>query len=515
MKADRLNKHLWLRVTLAALFAATISGCGGGGSEADPPAPAPVPAPSGVARVDVSPASIDDFWGYSVQLQVTARDGAGVSISPRPALTLSAADASLVGTDAATATVNLLRPGSTTVNATIGGVVGAATVNVRGFERLARVKLDTMCALADGRQRIYCWGDAGITGSPMITSTPQQFEYVAPTPIPAGDIPTGARISKVVGDLFNMCALSDDGEVFCWGNGGSVGSLGIGSSESRTSPTRLANGERPAGVRYIDVSVDAYGGCAVGDDGKLYCWGNYAINPSPTVPINGLSLAPVVAAQGSVPVTAKLLKVAVGRNRSCTLADDGRAYCWTISNRTLTLIDQGAVPSNVKLVEIQMGDIACALADNGQIYCWGTGQGRQFGDGTTTLVSNRAPTAVADGAKPAGVRFTSFSVGGRSIASCATAEDRQTYCWGNGYRGSLGDNNLSDHEAFTPVRVTDGEKDGAFSFAQVNCAQYACTGLGTDRRIYSWGSNEARMLSRDNQFLHSATPIMVTRPTRP
>lgn len=468
-----------------------------------------------MTTVDISPATIDDFWGYSVQLQVTARNSAGTAITPRPALTLRSADASMVGTDAATETLNLLRPGSTTVTATIDGVAGNATVHVRGFERLARVKQDTMCALVDGRQRIYCWGDAGVTGSTMITSTPQQFQYIAPTPIPQGEIPAGARIAKVAGDLYNMCALTDDGEVFCWGDAASVGSLGIGSGERRSSPTRLAVGDRPIGVRYVDLSVESYGGCAVGDNGRLYCWGNYAINPNPTIPINGRSLAPVAATQGDVPLAARLLKIALGGNSSCALADDGRAYCWTSVDRTLSLIDQGAVPSNVKLVEIQMGAIPCALADNGRIYCWGGGAGRLFGDGTTTFVSNRAPTAVADGAKPAGVRFTSFSLGGIAIASCATAEDRQTYCWGRGHNGTLGDNDLSDHDAPVPVRVTHGEKDSAFAFSQVNCAQYTCTGLATDRRIYSWGSNQNRMLSRDNQFGSSATPVMVTRPTRP
>jgi hypothetical protein len=512
-----------LRAAMAAVSlvaVATLGACGGGGGGDEAPAPtapAPAPAPSvgAVASLSIAPSSIDDFWGYAIRLQVTARDAAGNAITPTPAVTLSTGDESVVRPMSATTTIDLLRPGVTTVTATIGGVSASSAVNVIGFERLARAKLNTMCALADGRQRIYCWGNAGVTGGTMITFAPQQFEYVAPTPIPQGDIPAGSRIAKVVGDQFGLCALTDDGEVFCWGarNGG-TGSLGIGVAENRSAPTRIAAGDKPTGVRYVDLSVDANGGCAAGDDGKLYCWGYYSLIPNRNVVTNSVSHSPVASTQGSVPLDAKLIKVAVGLNSSCALADNGRAYCWTGTSE-LTTVDQGAVPANVKLVEIQMGEVPCALGDDGKIYCWGSGSGRLFGDGTAAFVSNRTPTAVADGAKAAGVRFTSFSAGGSATSSCGTAEDGFTYCWGRGYRGSLGDGDTNEHDALVPVRVMSGEKDAAYRFTQINCSQYTCTGLASDRRIYSWGSNDDLMLSRSNQITQSATPLMVTRPTRP
>ncbi len=351
-----------------------------------------------------------------MQTQVTARDSAGAAISPRPAVTLTAGDVSIASTDAATTTVNLLRPGCTTVTAAVSNVLATSTVNVRGFERLARVNQDTMCALADGRQRIYCRGSAGVTGTTMITSTLQQFQYVAPTPIPQGEIPAGARISKVEGELFNMCALTDDGAVFCWGSGGLEGSygIGIGVAEGRSAPTRIAAGEVPAGVRFVDLSVTANGACAVGDDGRLYCWGFYSHIPNPALPSNGRFLSPV-----------------------------------------------------------------------------------------------------ATGAEPASAKFTALTVGGIATSSCAVADNGKAYCWGRGYQGSAGDGVEADHEVLTPVEGVHGEKDAAFSWSAVNCSQYTCTGLASDRRIYSRGSNQNRMLSRESAVVRSALPLMVTRPTRP
>jgi alpha-tubulin suppressor-like RCC1 family protein len=500
-----------------------MAGCGGGGGSSDAPATAPTPAPTpsltpgstaAVASLEVTPANIDDFWGYAVQTQVTARDSAGAAISPRPAMTFIAGDASIASTDAPTTTVNLLRPGQTTVTAAVGNVQASTTVNVRGFERLARVTHDTMCALADWRQRIYCWG-LGTLG--MISTVPGQFEYVAPTPIAQGDIPAGSRISKVVASTFSICALTDEGAAFCWGDN-KRGGLGIGSADTeRPQPSRVAAGEVPAGVRFVDVALaQGYGGCAVGDDGGLYCWGDYNRTPNPALSASAFSLAPVATVRGSVPVGVKLVKIAVDTNGGCALGDDGRAYCWKSGARTPALVAQGAVPTNVKLVEIQLGGgIPCALANNGQIYCWGTDNAWRFGAGQTGFITNAAPVAVLDGAKPAGVKFTAMTVGGIATSSCSVAEDGNAYCWSKGYEGSAGDGNTVDHEVATPVRVLSGEKDAAFRWTEINCSQYTCTALASDRRIYSWGSNQNRMLSRETQTVRSATPLMVTRPTRP
>ncbi len=504
---------------LALAAGLLLAGCGGGGSSTSSSAPAPAPttgSSGSVASLGITPTGIDDFWGYSVQTLVTARDSAGATVSPRPAVTLTADDGSVVSTDAATTTVNLLRPGSTTVTAAVGSVRASTTVNVRGFERLARGTYDTMCAVADGRQRIYCWGSSGTRDAAMIPTATLAFQYVAPTPIPQGAIPPGSLIKKVGVSTFNICALTDAGGVFCWGSN-LRGGLGVNSAEvGRLAPTALAAGAVPAGVRFVDLTMTSLGGCVTGDDGRLYCWGDHSYIPNPTLSSAGASLAPVATALGEIGPDVKLVKVAGGGLSGCVLGDNGRAYCWSQGSNTPKLVLQGAVPTNVKLVDLQQSDDrTCALADNGQIYCWGTGFGYLFGGGLSGFVSKAPPTLVVDGAKPAGVKFTALSVGGLATASCAVADDGALYCWGKGYLGSAGDGNALDHEVPTPVRVLAGEKDAAFTWTQINCAQYACTALASDRRIYSWGSNQQRMLSREATTERSATPLLATRPTRP
>ncbi len=510
------KRQVWGTVLAALLLAACGGGGGDGGGDGGGPGSGggPQPPSGSAGSVAVTPSSVQDYWGYDIQLSATARDASGAALSPQPTVNWASSDPS-VAPVSSTGLLTARRPGSATVTARAGAVSGTATVTVLGFERLARAINDTNCGIAEGRQRIFCWGNAGVTAHPMIVGTPRESRYVAPTPIPQGEMPPGTRIAKVAVDRFHMCALSDAGAIYCWGDNRD-GALGIGvAGGGRSAPTALAAGEVPAGVRMTDLALRPSGGCATGDNGRLYCWGSHANMPNAALPRGGLSPAPVAMPAGDVPAGVKLRQVAYDINVGCALGDDGRAYCWN-NPTAMRLVPQGAVPANVKLSEIQIGtDLPCALADNGRIYCWGSGAGRRFGDGGSTFVSNTPPRAVADGAKPVGAKFTAFTVGGIATAHCATADDGKAYCWSAGYLGSLGDGDLTARDALVPVAVLDGEKEAGFTWLAVNCAQYTCSGLASDRRIYNWGSNQASMLSRDSQASSSALPLLVTRPTRP
>jgi alpha-tubulin suppressor-like RCC1 family protein len=209
------------------------------------------------------------------------------------------------------------------------------------------------------------------------------------------------------------------------------------------------------------------------------------------------------------------LKVAMGRNRGCAVANDGNAYCWSRGSRTPEFVLPGDVPLGTKLVDIQIGaDLSCALADNGQIFCWGSDFGRRFGNGRSDFIVTDVPLAVSDGEKPQSAKFVAFTVGGIRIASCGVADNGKTYCWGGGYRGSLGDGDLNAHEALTPAAIVRGQKKASADWVAVGCATYTCTGLTDAGQIYNWGANDRLMLSRDEQFPDSAVPLRISPPAR-
>jgi alpha-tubulin suppressor-like RCC1 family protein len=501
-----MNKILLqARWAASALLVANLLACGGGGSSGGAGAP---------SSVVVTPAAAQDYWGYDLDLSAEARDTAGALISAALPMSWSSSDTS-IATVGGSGLVSLLRPGSVSITASNSGVSGAATVNVLGLARLARGQETTMCALNTSRQRIFCWGSDGTTTSPIISPTGSNFEHQQPAPIAQGAIPAGATIAKVVLSLHAACALTDAGTAYCWGEN-QRGVLGSGDNTSSTSPRAAVQGAVPAGVKFVDIAASAWTVCAAGDDGNIYCWGANTTIPNTTVSSTGNSLAPVANSRGVIPAGVKINRVALSTNVGCGLGDDGNAYCWKVGAIAPAPVAQGERPVGSAFTEIQIGaDLACGLAANGEAYCWGSGFGKRFGAGSAAFISNAAPTRVVNGARPSGARLVALSVGGVATASCAVADNGVAYCWGTGYRGSLGDGNLADHDALTPVAVLPGEKDAAFTWTAVNCAQYACSALANDGRVYSWGSNEDLMLSRDATVVSSATPLLITRVIRP
>jgi alpha-tubulin suppressor-like RCC1 family protein len=393
---------------------------------------------------------------------------------------------------------------------------GEANTFAPRFERLARGTSNTMCGIGNARKSLLCWGNAGTVNWPMFVGRPKAFEYAAPILAPRGEIPTGSKLEKASVEYGHMCALTDAGGVYCWGED-YRGSLGIGPDQlGRSAPVVIAAGEVPAGVRFVDMTTEAQGGCVVGNDGKLYCWGDNGLIPNPSLSATDHSASPVATVLGDIGPDVSLRKVAMGRNRGCAVATDGNAYCWSRGSRVPELVEPGEVPLRAKLVDIQIGDdLSCALADNGQIFCWGSSFGRRFGNGSAEFISTDVPLAVSDGDKPKSAKFVAFTVGGIYIANCGVADNGKTYCWGNGYQGTLGDGDLNEHEALTPVAVVKGQKKASGDWVSVNCATYTCTGLADNGLIYNWGDNSNLMLSRGDQFIDSAVPLRISPPARP
>jgi alpha-tubulin suppressor-like RCC1 family protein len=113
------------------------------------------------------------------------------------------------------------------------------------------------CGISGGR--VLCWGDnaSGQLGD----GTRQDRSRAVAVP----DL--GEAVISVAAGALHTCALGESGAVYCWGQN-LRGELGDGTTESRSSPTRVA-GERAF------RSLEAGGGitCAFSTDGSEYCWG--------------------------------------------------------------------------------------------------------------------------------------------------------------------------------------------------------------------------------------------------
>jgi len=108
----------------------------------------------------------------------------------------------------------------------------------------------------------YCWGrnverQLGSPGGPDFSATP----------LPV----TGGRsLSQISAATFHSCAITTDGEAYCWGANWN-GELGDSTTTSSAVPVRVAGG-----FRWASIHAGRMATCGASDIGVARCWG---INP--------------------------------------------------------------------------------------------------------------------------------------------------------------------------------------------------------------------------------------------
>jgi alpha-tubulin suppressor-like RCC1 family protein len=127
------------------------------------------------------------------------------------------------------------------------------------------------CALVDG-QKLRCWGDNGFgqNGSGMADII---GDNEAANSVAALDL--GANLVQVRSGNYHNCALSDGGDVHCFGQG-SNGALGLGNSNNiGDDESLLGNTAVNLGIKVNALAAGLGHTCALSaDEGKPICWGN-------------------------------------------------------------------------------------------------------------------------------------------------------------------------------------------------------------------------------------------------
>lgn len=198
------------------------------------------------------------------------------------------------------------------------------------------------------------------------------------------------------------CIVGVEGGVLC------AGVLALSAAQLSTEAPAVANALASDGFErvpdlpdgfYTSVSVGMSHGCAIDEDGALFCFGSNVAGESGRVdPESPGGARPV-------PLAARATMV------SCGGGYDVRVE--TPLRFTLTPIGAGHT---------------CALTEDGALYCWGANDRGQLGDGTrrSTPVPQRVPIAF-----PA-----QLSAGGAH--TCAIDRAGALYCWGDNTYGQLG-----------------------------------------------------------------------------
>ena len=261
----------------------------------------------------------------------------------------------------------------------------------------------------------------------------------------------------------HSCALSENGQLKCWGKN-DEGQLGLdGDADKGDAPGEM--GEELSVVRLgtnvivREISVGGHHSCAVLSDGGLKCW---------------------------------------GKNTKGQLGQESMEHQGDASGEmaALAAVNLG---SGVTVKQVSAGHgHSCALLSNDQLKCWGGNSEGQLGQG------DRSSRGVASGemASLSSINFGSgltaeqVSAGGEH--TCAILSNAQLKCWGRNNEGQLGlddrfDRGDNPHEMLSVPGVDLGE---GLRAKRVSTGRYHTCALLSNDKLKCWGKNSDGQLGQ-------------------
>ena len=218
---------------------------------------------------------------------------------------------------------------------------------------------------------VLCWGSNGSGRLGDGTTTGRC------TPVSVVGLSSG--IAEVGVGVAHSCARSLSGEVWCWGDNGD-GQVGDGTNATRLSPVQVTGFSSPV----VSVSLGYYHTCALSDDGQVRCWGSNGYgrlgdgsNTSSNRPVlvQGLSGGAVAIAAGGYHTCAAL---ATGGIKCWGLNSYGQLGDLTTVNSFTPVAVEGA---NGVFSSLSLGRYhSCSISAEHKAFCWGYNSRGQITD---------------------------------------------------------------------------------------------------------------------------------------
>ncbi len=308
---------------------------------------------------------------------------------------------------------------------------------------------ESTCALSNAGD-VYCWGSnrEGETGTalsfvpdsqgndqpasdPQGSTTPKKVDHVL-APDVSGHLrqaPSPHFIGLGVGGK-HACALSDAGDVYCWGenNRGQCGA-------PLDQPVVLV----PTAVPGLTAKVRAIAPgdeftLALTQDGSVLAWGDNVYGEFGDGSTVDESPTPV-----EVKITA-VGQIAAGASHACAHKADGSVWCWgygASGSLGIGVSDDKRLPQHVTsaaaVFTSGLSFHTCAIDIQEQLYCWGQNDTGAIGAGT---IGQGKLTGVMEPIESALTTVTMVATS--NTATCAVTTDQVLWCWGDNDRGQLG-----------------------------------------------------------------------------
>ena len=338
----------------------------------------------------------------------------------------------------------------------------------------------------------------------------------------------GIRFAQVSTGKNHSLAVGSDGNAYAWGNN-STGQLGNGSKDSSKTPIQVKKPDNVAdkdSFAYIQVSAGYGFSLALGSDGNAYAWGNNSTGQlgngskdSSTTPIQ-------VQKPSDAGTDFSYIQVSAGGYHSLAIGKDHQVYAWGDRSRggqvgdgsttgnvpTPVAVNASATSPGFQVRQVSAGyQHSLIIGISGQTYAWGFGYNGRLGNNSTASqaspVSVSSPKKYEDGST--GFFATQVSAGGSH--SLAISRDGKAYAWGTNTDGRLGTGDTNDAAIPTLVADPDGGSDG-FKPTEVSAGGYLCTGIDDKGKVYTWGSNDKNALGNVSVTGSiSESPVLVSK----
>jgi alpha-tubulin suppressor-like RCC1 family protein len=319
------------------------------------------------------------------------------------------------------------------------------------------------CAIASDHQA-YCWGngDNGRLGNNDTGASD------VPVAVDTSGVLAGKTILSIVAGYQHTCAIASDHQAYCWGDN-TYGQLGDGSGVPSYVPVAVSTAGALSGKTILSIYASGSSHtCVIASDNLAYCWG-YGEDGQLGNGVTFSSSSPVQVNTSSVLPGQTVVSLATAWQSTCAIGSDGKAYCWgnnasgqlgdgsnSASALPVAVQDTGVLSGKTLTSITADGTTACALDSAGAAYCWGNNTNGQLGNGS--LDSNSTfPVAVDTSGVLSGKTAVTITSG--DSHACVTTSDNGVYCWGNGTSGQLGDGTTNTSNI--PVSVdTSGAPTG-------------------------------------------------------
>jgi hypothetical protein len=193
-----------------------------------------------------------------------------------------------------------------------------------------------------------------------------------------------ARAVQLLAGDFNVCALTEGGEVFSWGMGlrkDEPEDPSCAADYSCAKPT-LVRGLPKVAQIVGDPSVSV---CALATDATVFCWGANDHGQAGAVPSARQVPPAQIRFEDSAPLR-EVRQIAVGVSHACALLANGTVQCWGDNDwgqcglgYRRSSARAGTVPGLDHVRGIALGfEHSCAVLEGGMVKCWG--RNGSFGD---------------------------------------------------------------------------------------------------------------------------------------